>query len=274
MHLGSLLAAVGSYLDARARGGRWLVRIEDLDAGRVVPGCSDAMLRTLETFGLRWDGTVEYQSRRTELYARGLAELSARGLTFECSCSRSESRPGRAYPGTCRAGPRRQGPTAIRFRVPERSVCFDDRAQGPCRFELPSLGDVIIRRRDGTFAYQLAVVVDDALQGVTDVVRGADLLDNTPWQIALQEALGLPTPRYAHLPVVLEPCRGKLAKSRGAIALDPASASRQLHQVLTLLRQNPPATLKSESVATLLEWGCRHWALDRFQRLKEVTLTA
>jgi glutamyl-Q tRNA(Asp) synthetase len=133
---------------------------------------------------------------------------------------------------------------------------------------------VIIRRRDGAFAYQLAVVVDDALQGVTDIVRGADLLDNTPWQIALQEALGRPTARYAHLPVLLEPRRGKLAKSRGAIALDPGSAGRQLHQVLTLLRQDPPATLKSEPPATVLEWARRHWNLDRFQGLKAVTLTA
>jgi glutamyl-Q tRNA(Asp) synthetase len=274
LHLGSLLAAIGSYLDARARDGRWLVRIEDLDAGRVVAGCSGEMLRTLEAFGLTWDGTVEYQSARTERYARALTELRDRGLTFECSCSRSERVSGPAYPGTCRSGPRRRGPTATRFRVPDQTVCFEDRAQGSCRFELPSLGDVIIRRRDGAFAYQLAVVVDDALQGITDVVRGADLLDNTPWQIALQEALGLPTPRYTHLPVVLEPRRGKLAKSRGAIALDPGAAGRQLHQALTLLRQEPPATLKLESAATVLEWARRHWNLDRFQGLKAVTLTA
>jgi glutamyl-Q tRNA(Asp) synthetase len=246
------------------------VRIEDLDPARVVAGCSARMLRTLEAFGLTWDGTVEYQSARTGLYARALAALSARGLTFECSCSRSERAFGRAYPGTCRQGPRRAGPTATRFRVPDRAICFEDRAQGRCRFELGSLGDVIIRRRDGAFAYQLAVVVDDALQGVTDVVRGADLLDNTPWQIALQEALGLVTPRYAHLPVVVEPRRGKLAKSRGALGLDPGAAGRELHQVLTLLRQDPPATLKSELPATLLEWACRHWNLDRFQGLKEV----
>jgi glutamyl-Q tRNA(Asp) synthetase len=274
LHLGSLLAAVGSYLDARSRGGQWLVRIEDLDTGRVVPGCSGEMLRTLEAFGLAWDGTVEYQSARTAHYVRSLAELSARGLTFECSCSRSDRPSDRAYPGTCRQGPRRTGPTATRLRVPERSVSFEDRAQGSCRFDLESLGDVIIRRRDGAFAYQLAVVVDDALQGITDVVRGADLLDNTPWQIALQEALGLPTPRYAHLPLVLEPRRGKLAKSRGALALDPGSAGRQLHQVLTLLCQDPPATLKLESAATVLEWARRHWSLDRFRGLKEVTLTA
>jgi glutamyl-Q tRNA(Asp) synthetase len=250
------------------------VRIEDLDAARVVAGCSGEMLRTLEAFELTWDGAVEYQSARTAHYARALARLQRGGLTFECSCSRSERLTGQPYPGTCRAGPRRAGPTATRFRVPDRSVCFEDRAQGSCRFELASLGDVIIRRRDGTYAYQLAVVVDDALQGVTDVVRGADLLDNTPWQIALQEALGLPTPRYAHLPVLLEPRRGKLAKSRGAIALDPGSAGRQLHQVLTLLRQDPPATLKSEPVAAVLEWARRHWRPERFRGLKEVTLSA
>jgi glutamyl-Q tRNA(Asp) synthetase len=249
------------------------VRIEDLDAGRVIAGCAAQMLRTLEGFGLTWDGPVEYQSTRTAHYAAALAALHARGLTFECSCSRSERSSARAYPGTCRSGPRRRGPTATRFRVGESSLCFEDRAQGSCRMDLATLGDVILRRRDGAFAYQLAVVVDDALQGVTDVVRGADLLDNTPWQIALQEALGLPTPRYAHLPVVLEPRRGKLAKSRGAIAIDPQAAGGQLHQALTLLRQDPPVTLKSESTAAVLEWARRHWSLDRFQGLKEVTLS-
>jgi glutamyl-Q tRNA(Asp) synthetase len=250
------------------------VRIEDLDAGRVIAGCSGEMLRTLEAFGLTWDGAVEYQSARTAHYADALAALRERGLTFECSCSRSEQRPGRVYPGTCRSGPRRRGPTATRFRVGDTSVGFEDRAQGICRFELASLGDVIIRRRDGAFAYQLAVVVDDALQGVTDVVRGADLLDSTPWQIALQAVLGVPTPRYAHLPVVLEPRRGKLAKSHGAIAIDPGSAGRQLYQALTLLRQDPPATLKSEPAAAVLEWARHHWNLDRFQGLKEAVLTA
>lgn len=272
LHLGSLVAAIGSYLDARAHGGRWLLRIEDLDAGRVIAGCSAAIQRTLEAFGLTWDGAVEYQSARTQHYAEALAALRRRGLTFECSCSRSELRPAGAYPGTCRSGPHRRGPTATRFRVGDSSVCFDDRVQGRCRFELSSLGDVIIRRRDGAFAYQLAVVVDDALQGVSDVVRGADLLDNTPWQIALQEALGFPAPRYAHLPVVLEPRQGKLAKSRGALALEPQTAGAQLHQALTLLHQEPPATLKSEPAATVLEWGRRHWNLDRFQGLKKVTV--
>jgi glutamyl-Q tRNA(Asp) synthetase len=149
-------------------------------------------------------------------------------------------------------------------------VRFEDRAQGECRFELRERGDVIVRRRDGAFAYQLAVVVDDALQGVTDVVRGADLLDSTPWQIELQGALELPTPAYLHLPVVLEPGGAKLAKTRRSVALDPGRAAGQLYAVLKLLNQDPPATLKLEPAATVLEWAVAHWNLDRFHGVREV----
>src|SRR2546421_184902 len=269
LHLGSLVAAVGSFVDARSRGGSWLLRMEDLDAPRVIPGCADQMLRTLESFALHWDGAVEYQSTRTQHYARAQQALTALGLTFQCSCSRRE-RPEGGYPGTCRDGPRRRGPTATRFRVEDVVVSFQDRAQGVCRFQLRERGDVIIRRRDGAFAYQLAVVVDDALQGVTDVVRGADLLDSTPWQLALQGALGLPTPRYAHLPLVTEPGGAKLAKSRRSVALDPTQAGRQLHEALLLLGQGPPVTLKLESPRTVLEWACAHWSLDRFQGVRQV----
>jgi len=189
LHLGSLLAAVGSFVDARHHGGRWLVRMEDLDSTRIIPGCADDMLRTLEAFALHWDGAVEYQSKRTPHYLQALTSLDARGLTFECSCTRRERSSQGGYPGTCRAGPRRPGPTCTRFRVADENVSFEDRIQGACTFSLGQLGDVVVRRRDGAFAYQLAVVVDDALQGVTEVVRGADLLDNTPWQLALQQAL-------------------------------------------------------------------------------------
>ncbi len=149
-------------------------------------------------------------------------------------------------------------------------MSFQDRAQGVRCFQLRERGDVIIRRRDGAFAYQLAVVVDDALQGVTDVVRGADLLDSTPWQLALQGALGLPTPRYAHLPLVTEPGGAKLAKSRRSVALDPTQAGRQLHEALLLLGQGPPVTLKLESPRTVLEWACAHWSLDRFHGVRQV----
>ncbi|HEY0768655.1 MAG TPA: tRNA glutamyl-Q(34) synthetase GluQRS [Steroidobacteraceae bacterium] len=270
LHLGSLVAAVGSFVEARSRGGRWLLRMEDLDAPRVIPGCADQMLRTLESFALHWDGAVEYQSARTRHYARALQTLIALGVTFECSCSRGERTPEGGYPGTCREGPKRRGPTATRFKVQDQLISFEDRAQGICRFQLRERGDVIIRRRDGAFAYQLAVVVDDALQAVTDVVRGADLLDSTPWQIALQGALGLTTPRYTHLPLVTEPGGAKLAKSRRSVALDPAMAGPQLQEALRLLGQNPPPKLKLESPRTVLEWACAHWDLDRFHGVREV----
>ncbi len=246
------------------------MRIEDLDAPRVIRGCAGQMLRTLEAFGLHWDGEITWQNARTAHYAAALGRLVALGLTFECSCPRSDRLTASVYPGTCRAGPRRAGPTATRFRVSDRTIAFTDRVQGRASFALGERGDFIIRRRDGAFAYQLAVVVDDALQGVSDVVRGADLIDSTPWQIALQEALALPTPRYAHLPLVTEPSGAKLAKSRRAVALDPAAAPAQLHQALVLLRQAPPAKLKLESAKTVLEWACAHWKLDRVRGVREV----
>ena len=270
LHLGSLLAALGSFLDARARGGRWLVRMEDLDRERVVPGCAAQMLKTLEAFGLYWDDAVEYQSERTEHYAGALSRLQAAGLTFECSCSRRELADEGGYPGTCRAGPRGAGPTATRFRVAARRVAFLDRLQGACEFELAERGDVIVHRRDGVYAYQLAVVVDDAAQKVTDVVRGADLLDSTPWQIALQEALQLPPVGYAHLPLLTEPDGAKLAKSRRTIGLDPAQAPALLCGTLKLLRQAPPAKLELEPVGIILEWAIQHWRIAELQEIREV----
>ena len=274
LHLGSLVAALGSYADARRHGGRWLVRMEDLDRARVRRGAADEILRTLEMFGLHWDGHIEYQSERTEHYRQALEALTARGVTFECSCSRRERDGEGGYPGTCRAGPTRSGPTATRFRVEDTVVSVEDRLQGHCDFRLHERGDVIVRRRDGAFAYQLAVVVDDALQGVTDVVRGADLLDSTPWQIALQQALKLPTPRYAHLPLVTEPSGEKLAKSRRSVPLDPASAGRQLYHALRLLHQDPPAALEPEPAPVILEWACGSWEPGRLRLVGEVAATS
>lgn len=277
--MGSLLAATGSFLDARSHGGLWRVRMEDLDRGRAVDRGADDILRTLEAFALHWDGPVEYQSRRTAHYLDALERLRAAGATFECSCSRRElasesvaDAPTGAYPGTCRSGPRRAGPTATRFRMDQDSFTFEDRFQG--RIAPPShlLGDVIVRRRDGVFAYQLAVVVDDALQGVTDIVRGADLLDSTAWQMALQQALDLPTPRYGHLPLLTEAGGAKLAKSRHAVALDPGRAAEQLLLVLTRLNQSPPRTLAGAPVGEVLDWALAHWKPQAFSGVRKIAL--
>ncbi len=268
---------MGSFLDARHRDGRWLVRIEDLDTPRVVPGSADEILRLLEAFGLWWDAEVVYQSRRTELYARALEGLASRGLTFACSCSRSAlARPDQSrYPGTCRKGPARPGPTAVRFRVDDDAcVRFEDRIQGPCEFRLAELGDVVIRRRDGLHAYQLAVVVDDAAQGVTDVVRGADLLPSTGWQIAIARALGLPSVTYAHLPLLVEPDGSKLAKSRRSVPVDPRGKGTWLIDTLRLLRQNPPPELAGEAPAAILGWAARHWDIRRLAGIQSVRASA
>ncbi|HEY2809629.1 MAG TPA: tRNA glutamyl-Q(34) synthetase GluQRS [Steroidobacteraceae bacterium] len=270
LHLGSLVAALGSYLDARAHAGRWLVRMEDLDTPRVIDGCAAQMLATLEGFGLTWDGPVEHQSQHPSAYGEALQQLQLQSATFECSCSRSERQGEGGYAGTCRAGPTRPGPTATRLRVPRGTLTFEDRIQGSCSFELAERGDVIVRRRDGSVAYQLAVVVDDARQGVTDIVRGADLLDSTPWQITLQRTLGLPPVRYAHLPLVTEPTGLKLAKSRRSVALDVRQAGPQLHEALELLRQSPPAELKLAPAAELLDWAQEHWDITPLRDLRQV----
>ena len=247
LHMGSLIAAAASWLDARAAGGRWLVRIEDLDRARCMPGAADAILRTLERLGLHWDGEVLYQSRRLERYRAALAELASH--TYWCGCTRREiadSSLGLAadgahiYPGTCRAGSARK--RALRLRTSSETIAFVDRVQGRCEQVLErDIGDFVLYRADGLFAYQLAVVVDDAAQGVSDVVRGADLLDSTPRQIYLQRLLGLPTPRYLHVPVALDAAGEKLSKQSAAapIEADP----RALRRALAFLGQREAATL-------------------------------
>lgn len=259
LHLGSLLAATGSFLDARAAGARWLVRMEDLDTPRVVPGCADQILRVLEAFGFQWDGEVLYQSTRREAYREALQALDGAGRLFRCSCSRKELAGGEDthYPGTCRNGPVRPGPTALRFRVDDAPVRFDDLFLGPQAFA--NVGDVVVERRDGIASYQLAVVVDDAFQGVTRVVRGADLLESTAWQVQLQGALGLPRPIYGHLPLLLEPDGGKLSKSRRSVPLDLTARSRLLHSTLTYLSQDPPAELARADVPEIWKWAVTHW---------------
>ncbi|HEY6844309.1 MAG TPA: tRNA glutamyl-Q(34) synthetase GluQRS [Thermoanaerobaculia bacterium] len=216
LHFGSLVAAVGSFLFARAAGGRWLVRIEDLDTPRVVRGSEQEILAALQRYGLEWDGDVVRQSERIALYDDALAKLRAKGLAFECGCSRSDPEC------RCRHGLRRAA-RAVRFRGGAEVIGFDDPIAG--HYE-GTADDFVIKRADGPYAYQLAVVVDDAAQGVTQVVRGADLLESTPRQIALQRALDLPKPVYAHLPLVLGPDGRKIGKRDGALPLPALDASR------------------------------------------------
>ena len=267
-----MLAAVGSYLDARHHGGHWLVRMEDLDTPRVIAGSAAEILRTLATLHLFWDGEVAWQSARLPRYQAALDELRSRGLTFECSCSRQTlaTQGDRGYPGTCRDGPRAPGPTATRFRIGHGSVEFLDRVQGLRRQVLDPLGDVVIRRRDGRFAYQLAVVVDDADQGITDVVRGADLLESTAWQIELQRALGLAQPCYAHLPVVTAADGGKLAKSRCSLPPDLSNPGEVLLQALVLLRQRPPPELTGAAPGDVLKWAVANWKPAQLHQIAAV----
>lgn len=263
LHLGSLVAAVGSWLYARRAGGRWLVRMEDLDTPRVVPGADARILDTLRRYSLEWDGEVVWQSKRIALYEEALAALRAKGLVFDCACSRAELQrsasapavgdPSGVYPGTCRGGlPPGRVPRAVRFRAPDEIIAFDDLICGHVEENVArTTGDFVIRRADGPFAYQLAVVVDDAEQGVTQVVRGADLLSSTPRQIALQRALGYPTPEYAHLPLVLNADGTKVSKRDGAVAADvPETLQLALRHLGIEVTLSTPETMLREALSS------------------------
>jgi len=285
LHLGSLLAAAGSFLEARARGGQWLVRIEDIDPPREPPGAADAILRALEAFDLHWDGELLFQSTRHEAYDAALEQLLSEGRVFPCSCSRRDiaetnaanGRAGsRVYPGTCRPGPSsRRRAKVLRARTDNTRVGIDDRLQG--RFEQAletEIGDFVVRRRDGLIAYQLAVVVDDAWQGITDVVRGIDLLDSTPRQVWLQQGLGMPTPGYMHLPVIVTEGGEKLSKQTGAPAVDPSRAGELAWQVLRLLSQDPPEALRGARPAELWAWAIPRWSPQQLSGQRSVSPAA
>lgn len=263
-----MYAATAAYLDARAHGGRWLLRIEDLDRPRSIPGAASSIQKTLAAFGFEWDGEVVHQSGRTALYADALEHLSRRGLLFECACSRRDLGEDARYPGTCRKREAVAGiPTGIRLRVNPRRIEFVDRIQGRFRQDVAAgVGDLLLRRRDGIHAYVLAVVVDDAAQGVTHVMRGADLLDNTPRQIYLQQELNLAEPRYAHVPVITEPDGAKLAKSRRSLRLDGSSPLPQLLTVFELLGLGPPACLREATIDEAWRWAVARWDVRRLPR--------
>lgn len=277
LHFGSLVAAVGSYCLARQAGGHWLLRIEDLDLPRVAPGAADNIMRTLEQLGLVWDGPVVWQSQRTAAYQAALEHLQQQGLLFDCGCSRKEilaSAPhageeGPVYPGTCRQGlPPGRRPRMQRVSVPEEQVCFTDGVYGErtqCLSE--AVGDFVLRRADGLFAYQLAVVVDDADAGVNQVVRGADLLLSTPRQVFLQSCLGYPIPHYVHLPLALGDDGQKISKRHGVIeTVAPGQEATLLWRALYFLGQEFPFDGCEGDPAEILAWAAAHFNLSRVPR--------
>lgn len=269
LHFGSLVAALASFLQARTAGAAWYMRIEDIDPPREVPGAADDILRALEAHGLHWDGPVLYQSRRLAAYQDSLAQLERTGLAFACGCTRKQAQTGPQgiegpiYPGTCRNGlPPGRSPRSLRLRVDAGHQEFSDRVQGRVVQNLRrDVGDFVLRRADGCFAYQLAVVVDDAYQGITEVVRGADLLTSTPRQRFLQQCLGLPQPEYCHVPVVLDDLGEKLSKHSHAAPLDPRNPGQALWRALRFLGQAPPAVLEGAPPVEVLDWAVKHWDL-------------
>jgi glutamyl-Q tRNA(Asp) synthetase len=279
LHFGSLVAAVGSYLEARANHGEWLVRIEDIDTPRTVPGAADNILRTLEAFGMTWDGAVMHQSARADAYRAALEQLRARGALYGCACTRREIADsgirgidGAVYPGTCRNGlPPGRAARATRVRTGGTQgahITFDDGIQGAITQDVEhAVGDFVVARADGLTAYQLAVVVDDAAQGITHVVRGADLLDSTPRQMLLQGLLDLPSPQYAHLPVALNAQGEKLSKQTLATAIDPEKPVPALLRALAFLGQAPPAELQQAGLAQVWAWVRENWHFANVPRV-------
>jgi len=266
-----LVTAIGSWLDTKQRGGDWFLRIDDLDAPRVRPGAIDSILATLDAFGLEWTGPVLYQSRQTDHYEAALARLVSTGLCYRCVCSRKEigdsaraGPEGPVYPGICRhANHLGYSRTAWRINTTGAIAQFDDRLLGPISGHLDDeFGDFVVQRSDGVHAYHLASVIDDALLGITDALRGADLVPSTLRQVFLCQALGIHPPRFAHLPLLIDPSGRKLSKSAGDLGVDALDASRTMHDALSVLGQNPPMELRQESVGVLRDWAAAHWQLS------------
>jgi len=272
LHFGSLLAAMASYLEARCRHGRWLLRIEDIDPPREEPGAYSAIVRALEAYGFEWDGPVAYQSQNVDRHRELVARLLDEGHAYRCACSRQDLAEakqgplGPIYPGTCRTGCS-AAVTAVRVRTNNRRIAFNDLLQGlqSQRLEAES-GDFIVQRRDGLIAYHLAVVGDDFHQGITHIVRGADLLDSTPRQIHLQRLLGFSTPLYAHIPVVVNRSGQKLSKRTGATPIPINEVRPTLVAALEALRQNPPQSLVEAELGSIWAWATGNWSLNRAGR--------
>jgi glutamyl-Q tRNA(Asp) synthetase len=278
LHFGSLVAAVASYCEAKTHRGKWLLRMEDLDKPREVKGAANTILKQLVAFGFEWDDAIVYQSQRAELYAEALALLKNQQLVYPCTCTRKEIADssthigieGAVYPGTCLSHALKENAAvAWRIKTPNQALCFNDAIQGKiCQNLHQDIGDFILKRADGLFAYQLAVVVDDAAQGITHIVRGADLLDSTPRQIYLQQMLHYQTPHYAHLPVACNAAGEKLSKQTLAAPINTENAAYHLFQSLQFLGQTPPSSLQFETHQNIWQWAISHWQLAKVANCK------
>ena len=276
LHFGSLVAAAASFLEARSQNGRWLLRIEDIDPPREQADAADQIIDTLHRYGFEWDGDVIYQSRNDEAHRSALARLTDTGLAYRCRCSRRDLEGARRgplgiiYPGTCRKGCS-GGDAAIRVRTTDEEIAFEDALQGRIAHHLESeTGDFVVCRRDGLIAYHLAVVVDDYLQGITEIVRGIDLLDSTPRQIWLQRCLGYQTPSYAHIPVVVNQLGQKLSKSTGAPGVPLDAVAETLCAALRALGLNPPAAMSASPVADVWSWALKTWQMEKLSGIQSI----
>lgn len=277
LHFGSLVTATASYLDAKANQGDWLIRMEDIDQQREVPGAAQDILQTLASFGFEWQGEVVYQSQRQPVYTDYLQHLLNAKSAYPCSCSRKQIQltarhgpEGLVYPGTCRSGTRGEKPRSWRLQVNDMPIAFEDRIQGAQRQKLSeAVGDFVLKRADGFFAYQLAVVVDDALQGITHIVRGADLLDSTPRQIFLQQQLDFITPAYAHIPVATYANGAKLSKQNRAQPVKYADTASVLMRVLQFLGLHPPSEFASAGLADIWQWAELHWQINNVVKTRQ-----
>lgn len=278
LHLGSLFTALASFLQARQKKGRWFLRIDDIDTDRVKKGATYSILKTLESFSLQWDGDILYQSQQTEAYEEAAEFLQKLALLYPCSCSRKQlaqtSKNGpKIYPGTCRnkEPAKIEPPCALRIKTDNTTLHFTDRFQGPVSQNVAlSVGDFVLRRRDNVFAYHLATVIDDDFLGITEVLRGIDLLDSTPRQLYLQQQLGLKTPGFAHIPILTNASGIKLSKQNLAKPVDGENPAKILFTCLELLAQNPPSSLSKANKDELLEWAIENWTPSNLNGIKQL----
>ena len=276
LHFGSLVAALASYLDAHAHGGQWLVRMEDIDPPREQPGAADLILKTLETYGMHWHGSVVFQSQRTEAYQAILDDMLAKRLLYPCTGTRKKlAGSNGVYPGYCRDKTEiPEEPFSLRLKCPSEMFSFDDRIQGKQSFALGKLGDFILKRKDGLFAYQLAVCVDDEYQGITHIVRGVDLLDSTPRQLHFQNVLDYRHPVYAHIPVITQADGNKLSKQNHAPAIPLDEPRPMLVLALKSLGLSPEQVLEHGSVEEILNWGMTHWDISKIPSTHGIELAS